>query len=75
MRRIFNLILEEGGVRQYKKNFRKVIFDIISLHKSLVISKSLRILIFLMKLNDSYDMFESSYTQNHDLFKNKFVKF
>ena len=28
-----------------------------------------------MRLDDSYDMFESSYTQNHDLFKNKFVKF
>ena len=28
-----------------------------------------------MKLGDSYDMFESSYTQNHDLFENKFVKF
>ena len=75
MRRIFDLILEEERVRQYEKNFRKVIFDIISLHKSLVISKSLRILIFLMKLDDSYDMFESSYTQNHDFFENKFVKF
>ena len=75
MRRIFNLILEEGGVRQYKKNFRKVIFDIISLHKSLAIPKSLRILIFLIRLDDSYDMFESSYTQNHNLFENKFVKF
>ena len=75
MRRIFDLILEEEEVRQYKKNFRKIIFDIISLHKFLVISKSLRILIFLIKLDDSYDMFESSYTQNHDLFKNKFVKF
>ena len=62
MRRIFDLTLEEEGVRQYKKNFRKITFDIISLHKSLVISKSLRILIFLMKLDDSYDMFESSYT-------------
>ena len=75
MRRIFDLTLEEERVRQYKKNFRKVIFDIISLHKSLVISKSLRILIFLIRLNDSYDMFESSYIQNHDLFENKFVKF
>ena len=75
MRRIFGLTLGEEGVRQYEKNFRKVTFDIISLHKSLVISKSLRILIFLMRLDDSYDMFESSYTQNHDLFKNKFVKF
>ena len=75
MRRIFDLILEEERVRQYKKNFRKVIFDIISLHKSLVISKSLRILIFLMRLDDSYDIFESSYIQNHDLFENKFVKF
>ena len=28
-----------------------------------------------MKLDDSYDIFESSYTQNHDLFENKFVKF
>ena len=62
MRRIFDLTLEEERVRQYEKNFHKVIFDIISLHKSLVISKSLRILIFLMRLDDSYDMFESSYT-------------
>ena len=62
MRRIFDLTLKEERVRQYEKNFRKVIFDIISLRKSLVISKSLRILIFLMKLDDSYDMFESSYT-------------
>ena len=62
MRRIFDLTLEEGGVRQYEKNFRKVTSDIISLHKSLVISKSLRILIFLMRLGDSYDMFELSYT-------------
>ena len=62
MRRIFDLTLEEERVRQYEKNFRKVTFDIISLHKSLVISKSLRILIFLMRLDDSYDMFESSYT-------------
>ena len=75
MRRIFDLTLEEEGVRQYEKNFRKIIFDIISLHKSLVISKFLRILIFLIRLDDSYDMFESSYTQNHDLFENKFVKF
>ena len=75
MRRIFDLILEEGKVRQYEKNFRKIIFDIISLHKFLAISKPLRILIFLMKLDDSYDMFESSYIQNHNLFKNKFVKF
>ena len=75
MRRIFDLTLGEGGVRQYEKNFRKITFDIISLHKSLVISKSLRILIFLMRLDDSYDMFESSYTQNHNLFENKFVKF
>ena len=28
-----------------------------------------------MRLDDSYDMFESSYIQNHDLFENKFVKF
>ena len=28
-----------------------------------------------MKLDDSYDMFESSYIQNHDLFEDKFVKF
>ena len=75
MRRIFDLTLEEEGVRQYEKNFRKIIFDIISLHKSLVISKFLRILIFLIRLDDSYDMFESSYTQNYDLFENKFVKF
>ena len=75
MRRIFDLTLEEEEVRQYEKNFRKIIFDIISLYKSLVISKSLRILIFLIRLDDSYDMFESSYTQNHNLFKNKFVKF
>ena len=75
MRRIFDFTLEEGGVRQYEKNFRKVIFDIISLYKSLAISKPLRILIFLMRLDDSYDMFESSYTQNHDLFENKSVKF
>ena len=75
MRRIFDLILKEEKVRQHKKNFRKIIFDIISLHKFLAISKSLRILIFLIRLDDSYDMFESSYTQNHDLFKNKFVKF
>ena len=75
MRRIFDLTLEEERVRQYKKNFRKVIFDIISLHKSLIISKPLRILIFLIRLDDSYDMFESSYTQNHDLFEDKFVKF
>ena len=75
MRRIFDLTLGEGGVRQYKKDFRKVTSDITSLHKSLVISEPLRILIFLMRLDDSYDMFESSYTQNHDLFENKFVKF
>ena len=75
MRRIFDFILEEEKVRQYEKNFRKIIFDIISLHKFLAISKPLRILIFLMKLDDSYDMFESSYIQNHNLFKNKFVKF
>ena len=62
MRRIFDLILEEERVRQYEKNFRKVTFDIISLHKSLVISKSLRILIILIRLDDSYDIFESSYT-------------
>ena len=61
MRRIFDLTLEEERVRQYEKNFHKIIFDIISLYKFLVISKSLRILIFLIKLNDSYDMFESSY--------------
>ena len=73
MRRIFDLTLKEERVRQYKKNFRKITFDIISLHKSLAISKSLRILIFLIRLDDSYDIFESSYTQNHNLFKNKFV--
>ena len=28
-----------------------------------------------MRLDDSYDMFESSYTQNHNLFEDKFVKF
>ena len=75
MRRIFDLTLGEERVRQYEKNFRKVISDITSLHKSLAISKSLRILIFLMKLDDSYDMFESSYIQNYNLFENKFVKF
>ena len=75
MRRIFDLILKEERVRQYEKNFRKIIFDIISLHKFLVISKFLRILIFLIRLDDSYNMFELSYIQNHDLFENKFVKF
>ena len=28
-----------------------------------------------MRLDDSYNIFESSYIQNHDLFEDKFVKF
>ena len=75
VRRMFSLTLGEGGVRQYEKDFRKVTSDITSLHKSLAIAEPLRILIFLMGLGDSYDMFESSYTQNHDLFGDKAVKF
>ena len=75
VRRMFGLTLGEGGVRQYEKDFRKVTSDITSLHKSLAIPEPLRILIFLMGLGDSYDMFESSYTQNHDLLGDKSVKF
>lgn len=75
VRRMFSLTLGEGGVRQYEKDFRKVTSDINSLHKSLAIAEPLRILIFLMGLGESYDMFESSYTQNHELFGDKAVKF
>ena len=75
VRRIFSLSLGEGGVRQYEKDFRKVTSDITSLHKTLTIAEPLRILIFLMRLGDAYDMFESSYTQNHDLFGDKAVRF
>ena len=68
-------LTSEGGVRQYEKDFRKVTAEIASLHKSLALPEPFLIQLFLMGLGDSFDVFVTTYTQTHELYDDKAVKF
>ena len=63
MRQLHNIIINfEKNIRQYKKDFRKINIKIINLNDLLSLSKSYLIQLFLIKLDEIYDIFITIYT-------------
>ena len=75
VRQLHSIIIGEEGIRQYEKNFRKINVEIIQLNISLRLSQLYIIQLFLIDLDDPYDVFITTYTQTHMLYDTGAVKF
>ena len=76
MRQLHNININlKEGVRQYKKDFHKINAEIADLNDSLSLSEFYLIQFFLIKLDETYDVFMIIYIQTHMLYDPKAIKF
>ena len=76
VRQLHNININlEKDVRQYEKDFRKVNVEIVDLNDSLSLSESYLIQLFLMRFDETYDVFMITYIQTHVLYNPDAVKF